>query len=253
MGLDEPVYTQYFRFITNALQGDLGTSFAQNQPVSRLIREHFPYTVELAATSFLIAVTLGVSLGILAALRQNTWVDTVSMLIAIAGVSIPQFLLGLILIFVFSFRLGWFPATGQGGISRLVLPAAVLGFGSAALIARMVRSSMLEVLRQDYLVTARGKGLRERLVITRHVLKNALIPVVTVLGLQIGWLLGGAVVTETIFARPGIGRLLVDAILTQDFPVVQGAVLFITFTYVIVNLLVDVSYALIDPRIRYGG
>lgn len=253
MGLDEPVTTQYLRFITHALRGDLGTSLTWREPVARLIRERFPYTVELAAAAFLIAVALGVSLGIVAALRQNTWVDTASMLLAIAGVSMPQFLLGLLLIFLFSFRLGWFPATGQGGLSRLVLPAAVLGFGSAALIARMVRSSMLDVLRQDYVVTARGKGLRERAVMARHALKNALIPVVTMLGLQVGWLLGGAVVTETVFARPGIGRLLVDAILTQDFPVVQGTVLFITFTYVVVNLLVDVSYALIDPRIRHGG
>ncbi|MCC7354615.1 MAG: ABC transporter permease [Anaerolineae bacterium] len=253
LGLDEPVPVQYLRFLAHALQGDLGRSFTQNRPVTALIWEQFPHTLALAAAALLIGVTLGFGLGIVAAVRHKTWIDTVSMAVTLLGISMPQFFLGLVLIFIFSYRLGWFPVTGQGGLARLVLPATVLGLGSATLIARLVRASMLDVLRQDYLVTARSKGLPEKVVILRHALRNALIPVVTVLGLQIGWLLGGAVVTEVVFARPGIGRLLVDAILAQDFPLVQGTVLFVVFIYVVVNLFVDVSYAIIDPRIRYDG
>ena len=253
LGLDEPVPVQYARFLAHAIQGDFGRSFTQNRAVGALIWEQFPRTLELAAAALLIGIALGFSLGIAAAVRHKTWVDTISMAVALVGVSVPQFFLGLVLIFLFSYRLGWFPVTGQGGLARLVLPATVLGLGSAALIARLVRASMLDVLRQDYLVTARGKGLPEKVVILRHALRNALIPVVTALGLQIGWLLGGAVVTEVVFARPGIGRLLVDAILAQDFPLVQGTVLFVVFIYVVVNLLVDISYAIIDPRIRYDG
>jgi peptide/nickel transport system permease protein len=220
--------------------------------VSALIGEQFPHTVELAAASLLIGIVLGFALGIVAAAYHKTWLDTVSTGAALLGISVPQFFLGLVLILIFSYRLGWFPVTGQGGLARLVLPATVLGLGSAAFFARLVRTNLLETMRQDYVTTARSKGLPERVVLLRHALRNALIPVITALGLQVGWLLSGAAVTEVVFARPGIGRLLVDAILAQDFPLVQGIILFVTFIYVLVNLLVDIGYAVVDPRIRHA-
>jgi peptide/nickel transport system permease protein len=190
-------------------------------------------------------------LGVLAAVNHGSWLDTAIMAVAMLGISTPVFYSSLLLILLFSFTLTWFPATGQGGLERLVLPATALGLASSAVLARLVRSSMLEVLRQEYVVTARAKGLAPQLVVVRHALKNALIPAVTMLGLQLGALLGGAVVTETIFSRPGIGRLAVEAILGRDFPLVQGTVLFAATTYVLINLAVDVSYAVLDPRIRY--
>jgi peptide/nickel transport system permease protein len=252
MGLDQPIVVQYGRFLSRALRGDFGRSFTQRRPVSALIGEQFPHTVELAAASLLIGIVLGFALGIAAAAYHKTWLDTVSTGAALLGISVPQFFLGLVLILIFSYRLGWFPVTGQGGLARLVLPATVLGLGSAAFFARLVRTNLLETMRQDYVTTARSKGLPERVVLLRHALRNALIPVITALGLQVGWLLSGAAVTEVVFARPGIGRLLVDAILAQDFPLVQGIILFITFVYVLVNLLVDIGYAVVDPRIRHA-
>src|SRR3989454_824321 len=208
-------------------------------------------SAELALASFLIAVALGLGLGVISALRRSTWIDAAAMLVALGGVSMPIFWLAAMLIFVFSLKLGWFPATGFGGWNRLVLPALALGFVSSATLARLVRSSVLEVLWQPFVTTARSKGLREALVIRRHVLKNAFISVVTVMGLQFGTLLSGAVITETVFARPGVGKLLVDSILTKDFPLVQGAVLFIATVYILMNVLVDVSYVYLDPRIRF--
>lgn len=250
MGLDRPIHVQYLDFIGRALQGDLGRSLQNGRPVALELAERLPRTAELAAAAFLVSIVFGVSLGILSALRHNTWVDTFAMLVALAGVSMPIFWLGLLAILVFSLQLGWFPVTGQHGIASLVLPATVLGIVSSATLARLVRSSMLEVLGHEYVTTARAKGLRERVVIGRHALKNALIPVVTVLGLEVGSLLSGAVITETVFARPGIGKLIVDSIQGKDFTVVQGAVLFVASTYVLVNLVVDISYAFLDPRIR---
>lgn len=250
MGLDRPLHVQYLDFVGRALQGDLGRSLQNDRPVALDIAERLPRTAELAAAAFLVSVVFGVSLGILSALRHNTWVDTLAMLVALVGVSMPIFWLGLLAILVFSIQLGWFPVTGQHGIASLVLPAAVLGIVSSATLARLVRSSMLEVLRQEYVTTARSKGLARRVVIWRHAFKNALIPVVTVLGLEVGSLLSGAVITETVFARPGIGKLVVDSIQSKDFTVVQGTVLLIAVTYVLVNLIVDVSYAFLDPRIR---
>ncbi len=252
MGLDQPIVVQYGRFLSRALRGDFGRSFTQRRPVSALIGEQFPRTLELAAASLLIGIVLGFALGIVAAAYHKTWLDTVSTGAALLGISVPQFFLGLVLILIFSYRLGWFPVTGQGGLARLVLPATVLGLGSAAFFARLVRTNLLETMRQDYVTTARSKGLPERVVLLRHALRNALIPVITALGLQVGWLLSGAAVTEVVFARPGIGRLLVDAILAQDFPLVQGIILFVTFIYVLVNLLVDIGYAVVDPRIRHA-
>ena len=251
LGLDDPIPVQYWRFLKGALHGDLGRSILENQPVARMIWQVLPSTIELTLAGLGIAVLLGGILGVTAAVRQNSWVDNASMVLALWGVSMPSFWMGLLLIFLFSLKLGWLPATGQGGFERLLMPAFTLGYVASAVIARLVRSSMLEVLRQDYVRTARAKGLADRLVVYRHALKNALIPVVTVLGLQFGALLGGAVVIETVFSRPGIGRLAVTSILSKDFQVTQGTVLMSAVFYTLVNMVVDFSYAVLDPRIRY--
>jgi peptide/nickel transport system permease protein len=251
LGLDRPLWQQYWDYASHALRGDLGVGLRSQRPVIDSILEVLPGTLQLTFAALLVAALAGVTLGILAAVAHGTWIDTSAMSFAMVGVSVPIFYSSLLLILFFSFRLGWFPATGQGGIERLVLPAAALGLASAAALARLVRSSMLEVLNQEYIMTARSKGLSGRAVVLRHALKNALIPTVTMLGLQLGALLGGAVVTETIFSRPGLGRLAVDAISNRDFPLIQGTVLFAAVTYVLVNLAVDVLYAAIDPRIRY--
>lgn len=253
LGLNEPVYVQYWRFISRAVTGDLGTSVSTHQPVTEMIFAVLPSTFELTLAAMLIAVVIGVTLGVVAAVRQNTWLDSASILLASLGVSMPIFWLGLLLIYLFSIQLGWFPVLGQGGLNRLVLPALALGVGAAGIIARLVRSSLLEVLRQEYMQTARAKGLRDGAVIVRHGLRNALIPVVTIIGLQFGALLGGAFITETVFSRQGIGRLAVNAILRKDFPLVQGTVLLTAVIYVVMNLCVDVAYSVLDPRIRYGG
>jgi peptide/nickel transport system permease protein len=251
LGLDDPLYVQYLRFVTNTAQGDLGRSIFSGQEVSEMIRSQVGSTIQLTVAGIFIAFMIGVPLGILAAVRHNTWLDSVSMTVALLGVSMPSFWLGLLMIYLFSVKLNWVPVVGGTGIQGLILPALTLGFGAAAIIARLVRSSMLEVLRQEYRVTARSKGLSRRIVILRHGLKNALIPVVTIIGLQFGALLGGAVVIETVFARQGIGRLAVTAVLNKDFPVVQGCVLFAALVYVTVNLTVDILYSVLDPRIRY--
>lgn len=248
--LDDPLPTQYGRFVVNALQGDLGISIRSKRPVRNEIAENLGSTLQLAAAALLIAIGIGMPLGIIAALKQHSWLDIGPMIFALTGVSMPSFWLGLLLIFLFSLRLGWFPATGGGDLKHLILPALTLGLGASAIIARLTRSSMLEVLKQDYMTTARAKGLTETIVVLRHGLKNALIPVVTIFGLQFGSLLAGAVVIETVFARPGIGRLIVNAILAKDFPMVQGIILFTATAYVIANLLVDLTYGLLDPRIR---
>lgn len=251
LGLDDPIMVQYGRFLGGAVRGDLGWSILENQPVSRMIRQVLPSTIELTLAGLGIAILIGGILGVTAAVHQNSWLDNASMVVALWGVSMPSFWMGLLLIFLFSLKLGWLPATGQGGVLRLIMPALTLGYVAAAVIARLVRSSMLEVLRQDYVRTARAKGLGERLVVYRHALRNALIPVVTVIGLQFGALLGGTVVIETVFSRPGIGRLAVSSILSKDFQVTQGTVLLSAVFYTLVNIVVDVSYAVLDPRIRY--
>jgi peptide/nickel transport system permease protein len=250
--LNEPLPQQYGRFVVNALQGDLGLSIRSKRPVRNEIAENLGSTLQLAASALLIAIGIGMPLGIIAALKQHSWLDIGPMIFALSGVSMPSFWLGLLLIFLFSLRLGWFPATGGGDLKHLILPALTLGLGASAIIARLTRSSMLEVLRQDYMTTARAKGLNEFTVVLRHGLKNALIPVVTIFGLQFGSLLAGAVVVETVFARPGIGRLIVNSILAKDFPMVQGIILFTATAYVVANLLVDLAYGLLDPRIRIG-
>ncbi len=250
--LDDPLPVQFGRFVWDALHGDLGTSIRTRRPVTTEIADNFPSTLQLAVTGLVVAGVIGVTLGIVAAASRQTGVQLGAMLLALIGVSMPSFWLGLLLIFAFSLQIRLFPATGGGDLQHLVLPAITLGLGAAAILARLTRSSMLEVLRQEYVTTARAKGLAEWLVILRHALKNALIPVVTIFGLQFGQLLAGTVVVETVFARPGLGRLIIDGILNKDFPVVQGVVLVVAFSYVLVNLLVDVVYAVLDPRIRYA-
>lgn len=251
-GLNDPLHVQYLRFVGRAIQGDLGRSLQFKRPVIDEIGTQLPATLQLTAAAMLIALTVGLGLGILAAIRPHSLLDALTMGVAMAGVSFPSFWVGLMLLLIFSLALGWLPATGTEGIERLIMPAATLGLGAAAIIARLTRSSLLEVLQQQYIVTARAKGLSFVKVVFRHALRNALIPVVTIVGLQFGNLLAGAVVIETVFSRQGIGRLLVTAILGRDFPLVQGVILFVALVYVVVNLLVDLSYALIDPRIRYA-
>ena len=252
MGLDRPLYVQYLSYMGNILTGRFGRSLNNGQPILKEIANRVPPTLELTFAALFIGVTLGVGLGVLSAVRHNTWVDSLAMLVALLGVSMPVFWSSLLLIFFFSIKLQWFPAIGQGGVERLVLPAFALGLLSSATLARLVRSSMLDVLSQDYVRTAVAKGLKSRVVVWRHALKNALVPAITVLGIQFGQLLSGAVITETIFSRLGVGRYYVDSLLNKDFPVVQTLTLFIAVAYVLINLLVDISYSLIDPRIRYS-
>jgi len=251
MGLDRPLHEQYLSYMWGVLRGDFGRSLNNNRPVLDEIAARLPPTIELTVAAMTIGVVLGVSLGVLSALCHNTWVDTLAMALALLGVSMPIFWMSLLLIFIFSVQLNWFPALSTDGLQGLVLPSLALGLLSSSTLARMVRSSMLEVLGQDYMRTARAKGLREGTVVLRHALKNALIPTITVLGLQFGQLLGGAVITETIFARQGIGRLYVESILRKDFTMVQGLTLLIAVAYVLINLAVDVAYAAVDPRIQY--
>ena len=250
--LDEPILKQYGRFVGNALRGDLGTSIRSRRAVSTEIGENVGSTAQLALASMAVAVAIGVPLGLMAALLRNSWFDAGSMIVALLGVSMPSFWLGLLMIVAFSLHLGWFPATGGGDLWHLVLPSVTLGMIASAIIARLTRSSMLEVLGQDYVRTARAKGLAWWGVVVRHALKNALIPVITIFGLQFGNLLAGAVIVETVFSRPGLGRLIVGGILAKDFPLVQGSVLFVATAYVMINVLVDIAYAFVDPRIRFG-
>lgn len=250
-GLDQPVYVQYGRWLLRLLQGDLGQSIVTRRPVLTEIAFRVKPTAELAAVAMLLATLVGIVIGITSATNQYSLLDHLTMILALLGVSTPVFWLGLMLIFVFSVHLRWFPIGGADTPRALVLPAVALSAASIAVIARMTRSSLLEVIGEDYVRTARAKGLSERLILLRHALKNALIPVVTVVGLRFGYLLGGAVVTETVFSRPGLGRLLIDGIKFRDFPVVQGTVMILAFSFVILNLVVDLLYAFLDPRIRY--
>lgn len=253
LGLNLPLYVQYARFMAGIMQGDLGDSYFYRRPVARVIAERTPATVELALAAFLVAGLIAIPLGIVAALREGTAVDNASVLFSLVGVSMPNFLLGPLLIILFSIALGWFPVSGRGGILSLILPAVTLGTALAAILSRMTRASLLERLGEDYLTVARAKGLPEWKVILKHALRNALIPVITVMGLQIGVLLSGAIITENVFSWPGIGTLLINAIEARDYPLVQGCVLFITLSYVVVNLLTDLFYGWADPRIRLRG
>jgi peptide/nickel transport system permease protein len=251
LGLNDPPWVQYGRFLAQLLHGDLGTSLQTHRPVLGEILTFLPATLQLTGAAMLFAVVVGVTLGTIAAVRAHTWIDTVTSIIALGGVSVPAFWLGLILLLIFSVMLGLVPSTGTEGLNRLILPAFTLGYSAAAIIARLTRSALLEVLSQEYVTTARSKGLRERIVIGRHALRNALIPVITIVGLQVGTLLSGAVIVETVFSRQGVGRLLVSGILNKDLPLVQGTIMFVATAYVLINIFVDVLYAYVDPRIRY--
>ena len=250
LGLDRPLPAQYANFVGRALTGDFGNSFRTGRPVLDEIAPRYLNTVTLGALALLIAVVIGMATGIVSAVRRHTVFDNTALLLSLAGVSMPTFFLGLLLMLVFSVWLNWLPLSGKDTWLHYILPAITLSTASIAVISRIMHASLIEVLGEDYVRTARAKGQRESLVIWRHAVRNALIPVVTVAGLQLGYLLGGAVVTETVFAWPGLGRLLVQSILARDFPVVQAAVLLLAITFVAINLVTDLIYGLLDPRIR---
>lgn len=252
LGLDRPLLDQYVSFVGRAVQGDFGRSIRTRTVVMSEIAGNFPATIELTIAGMAVAIVGGLGLGIVAGLRQNTWLDTSTMIFAVTGSAVPNYLVGILLIYLFSLHLHWLPATGQGGWRQLLMPAIALGWGYAAIIARLVRANIAEVMRREFILTARAKGLSGHTVILRHALKNALIPVVSMVGLQFGNMLAGAVVIETLFARRGIGNLLVQGIFDRDFPMVQAIVLFMAVLYVLVNLLIDLTYGVLDPRIRYG-
>lgn len=250
LGLDRPFYVQFFEYFTSMLQGDFGQSLVTSEPVLPKILMHLPATLMLTLTSIIFAIVIGVTLGVLSAIYRNRWIDVLVRMIGLFGISMPTFWSGILLILIFSVHLNWLPIMGSDGWATLVLPSIALGFVGAGLILRMVRTSMVEVMDEQFILTLRAKGLSERIVMFRHALRNALIPAITIIGMYIGDLLAGTVVIETVFSRQGIGRVIADAILTKDMPVIQGVIFFIAIVYVTVNLLVDISYSLIDPRIR---
>ncbi len=249
-GLDRPLSVQYGRFIARVARGDLGYSYRQGLPVAELIAEHIRATFELALAALAVAMVLGVALGMVAAARRGSGVDTAAMTVALFGTSMPSFWLGLLLIIIFGVKLGWLPVSGYGGLDHLVMPAFVLGGFYAAQVSRLTRTSLLEVLAQDYIRTGRAKGLTGRVVLFKHALRNASLPVLTLLGLSFGQMLGGAIIVESIFAWPGMGRLAVQAVLGRDFPVVQGAAIMGAAVFLAVNLTVDLVYGWVDPRLR---
>ena len=250
MGFNDPFLVQYGRFLAGALRGDFGQSIRHGEPAFHLVVERMPATFELAAAGLLIALCLAIPAGIISAVRRNSLADYAATVVALLGQSMPTFWLGIMLILVFSVQFNLLPSSGRGGLQHLVLPAITLGLFTTARITRLTRSGMLEVLNQDYIRTARAKGVSHRPVVWKHALKNAAIPIVTIVGIELGTLLGGSVITETIFAWPGVGRLSVQAIYNRDYPVVQAAVFLLATTFVLVNLLVDVLYTYLDPRIR---
>jgi len=250
MGFNDPFIVQYWRFLTGALRGDFGQSVRHGEPAFDLVVERMPATFELAGAALLLALVLSIPAGIVSAVRRNTAIDYISTVIALLGQSMPTFWLGIMLILLLSVQLQWLPSSGRGGLEHLVLPAVTLGLFTTARITRLTRSGMLEVLNQDYIRTARAKGVSGPPVVWKHALKNAAIPIVTIVGIELGTLLGGSVITETIFAWPGVGRLSVQAIYNRDYPVVQASVFLLATTFVLVNLLVDVVYTYLDPRIR---
>jgi ABC-type dipeptide/oligopeptide/nickel transport system permease component len=253
LGFNDPLVVQYLRFLRGAVQGNFGDSLRHGEPAMSLVLERLPATFELAGAGLLIALCLAIPTGILSAVRRNTVVDYVSTVVALLGQAMPTFWLGIMLILVFSVHLGWLPSSGRGGgdLQYLILPAVTLGLFTTARITRLTRSGMLEVLGQDYIRTARAKGVSEPPVVWKHALRNASIPIITIVGIELGTLLGGSVITETIFAWPGVGRLSVQAIFNRDYPVVQAAVFLLASTFVVVNFLVDITYTYLDPRIRF--
>lgn len=251
LGFDRPVIEQYAIFLTNAIQGDLGRSVKFREPVLGVIAKAFPFTVTLTFLSVTAGTLFGLLIGIITAVKRGSWIDNVSIVIVVFFYSIPTFWLGLMLILVFAVGLRWLPVQGTGTWQHFVMPVITLGIGQAALIARLTRSSMIEILGSTYIQTARAKGLAQRGIVLRHALKNTLIPIITVVGLSIGSLLGGAVITESIFGLPGVGRLAIEAIHNRDYPMIQGTVLLVAITFVFINLIVDIIYVYVDPRIRY--
>jgi ABC-type dipeptide/oligopeptide/nickel transport system permease component len=253
LGLDDPLLVRYGRFVAAAVQGDLGHSFHQKRSVNTILNEGAPSTFRLALVAMAASAVVGIIVGVSAAVRRGSWRDTLIMLLSLFGISVPSFWLGLMLMLLFAVTLQWLPAVGGEGWKGIVLPALTLALPSAAVVARLTRSSMLEVLQEDYVRTARAKGLAGRIVIYRHALRNAMIPVVTMTGLQFGYLLGGSVVVEMLFSRQGLGQLVVNAVFARDIPVVQGWCLLVAISYGVVNLLVDLSYVAINPMIRYDA
>ena len=251
LGLDRPLYEQYVTFAAGVVRGDLGVSLRTNQPVTTVIFERMPATMELAVSAMVVAIVFAIPLGIIAAVRKDTRIDHAATTLALVGISMPTFWLGPLLAIIFSVWLGWFPVSGRGTLANLVLPAITLGAPLAAILARMTRASVLEELRELYVLAARARGVSEARAVLAHAFRNSLIPIVTVIGLQFGAVLTGAVITETIFAWPGVGRLLVQSISARDYPAVQGCILLIALTYVSMNLFIDVLYGFLDPRIRY--
>jgi len=256
--LDQPLYLQYFSWLYYALQGNLGRSFQMNRPVLYLIADHFAVTLRLALSGLLVSMLIAMPLGIVSAVKKDSAIDYVSRVISTLGISLPPFFTGIVLILVFALYLRWFPSMGVSaelfsidGLRTMALPSFALGFSSATMVARMVRATMVEVLEQDYIRTARSKGLKERVIIYRHALKNAMIPVTTVIGMTLGYLLGGSVIIETIFAWPGLGMLMVNAVMRRDYPLIQGIVLFFALMFTLTNLVIDLIYGFLDPRIRY--
>jgi ABC-type dipeptide/oligopeptide/nickel transport system permease component len=250
LGLDRPLVQQYKSFLGGVVKGDLGTSFRYGTPVTREIGSRLLRTMQLALAAMAVAIIIAIPLGIIAAVRKGTAVDQAAMTLSLIGISMPNFWLGPLLAIVFAVRLGWLPVSGTGSVAHLVLPAVTLGAALAAILARMTRASVLEELRELYVLAARARGLSRARAVIRHAFRNSLIPIVTIIGLQFGAVLTGTIITETIFAWPGVGRLLIQAINFRDYPLVQGCILFISFTYVTMNLLTDVAYGLLDPRIR---
>ena len=253
LGLDEPLPIQFFQYVAKVAQGDLGVSIHSKKPIVDLLAERLPATMKLAALALIIAISIGVPLGIVAALKVDRWADNLATVLSLTVSAMPHFWLGPLLMMVFALSLGLLPVSGMDANTSIILPALTLGFGLAAILTRMTRASMLEVLHEDFIRTARAKGLPEKIVILKHALRAALLPIVTVLGLQLGSLLAGTVITETVFAWDGIGRLLVESIEKRDYPVTQACVLVIALTYVFVNLLTDIIYARIDPRVRFSS
>ncbi|MEX2500907.1 MAG: ABC transporter permease [Trueperaceae bacterium] len=252
LGLDRPLLVRYVDTVVNVVQGDLGRSLSDRRPVATILGETFPLTAQLAGTAIALVLIIGIPLGLAAATRPGSTVDNVIRVVSLAGLSMPVFWTGLVFMVIFSVNLGWTPVSGVGTWQHLILPSVTLALPSIAVIARMTRSTVLEVLREDFIRTARAKGISERSLLWKHMLRNAMIPIITVLGLQLGQMLGGAVLTETVFAWPGVGRLTVFAIFNRDYPLMQGVVMVLAMVYVGVNLLVDLSYGLFDPRVRYA-
>lgn len=252
LGLDQPLLVQFGQYLSHVSQLDLGVSLHSKRPIIDILLERLPATLELALAALVVAMLIAFPLGVLAAVRKDSGWDHSAMAVSLLGVSIPNFLMGPLLIMVFAVWLGWFPVSGREGLGSLVLPAITLGSAMAAILSRMVRATLLEVLGEDYIRTARAKGLGPRAVIWRHALRNAMLPVITLLGLQLGALLAGAVITEAVFSWPGIGQLVIEAIQRRDYPVVQACVLLISLTYVLVNTLTDLAYGWFDPRVRLG-